>query len=140
MARNTKERNALPTLLRFLKSPVKSPVPYLAECGHVTEGPVLDDLVVLAGVAELRVALHGLGRQANACGLTAGGVRGIQVVVALKDHQLPLRLGDVRGEGLQDVAERHLHLGFQLRTGCQTGQQLHFIKLTTVGTDITHFN
>lgn len=74
--------------------------PYLAECGHITERSIFDDLVILAGVAELCVALHGLGSQANACGLTAGGVRGVQVVVALKHHQLALCLSDVCGEGL----------------------------------------
>lgn len=116
----------------FKKSWVKTSAPYLAERGHVTERSVFDDLVILAGVAELCVALDGLGSQANARGLTAGGVGGVQVVVALEDHQLALCLGDVGGEGLQDMAERHLHLGFQLCTRCQTGQQLHFIKLTAV--------
>lgn len=116
----------------FKKSAVKTWAPYLAECSHITERSVFNDLVVLAGVAQLCVALHGFGSQAKACALTAGGVRRVQVVVALKHHQLALCLSDVCGEGLQDMAERHLHLGFQLCTRCQTGQQLHFKKLTTV--------
>lgn len=117
---------------RGKKSSVKTSTPNLAERSHITEGSVLNDLVILAGVAELGVALHGLGGQANTCGLTAGGVRGVQVVVALKDHQLALCLSDVCGEGLQDMAECHLHLGFHLCPCCQTGQQLHFVKLATV--------
>lgn len=105
---------------------------YLAERRHITERSVLDDLVVLAGVSQLGVALHSLGGQADTRGLAAGGVRGENVVVPLKDHQLALSLGDVCGEGLQDVAERHLHLRFQLSTCCQTGGQHHFVKLASV--------
>lgn len=122
----------------FKKSSVKTSAPYFAERGHITERSVFNDLVILAGVAELCVALYSFGSQSNACGLTAGGVRRVQVVVALKDHQLALCLSDVCGEGLQDMAEHHLHLGFQLRTRCQTGQQLHLIKLTTVWEQTRH--
>lgn len=105
---------------------------YLTKWSHVTEGPILNELIILAGVSQLGVALHGLGGQTDACGLAAGGVRRVQVVVALKDHKLTLSLGDVCGEGVQYVAIRHLHLRFQLCPCCQTGGQLYFIKLTTV--------
>jgi len=101
---------------------------YLAERRHVTERSVLDDLVVLAGVTQLGVGLHSLGGQADACSLAASGIRGVQVVVPLEDHQLALSLRDVGGEGPQDVAQRHLHLRFQLSACRQTGGQLHFVK------------
>lgn len=84
---------------------------YLTESSHVAEGPVLDDLIALTGVTQLCVALHSLGGQTDPCALAASGVRRVEVVVALEDHQLTLGLGDVRGKGLQDVAEGHLHLG-----------------------------
>lgn len=106
--------------------------PYLAEWSHVTEGSVLNDLIHLAGVAQLGVALSSLGGQADTCCLAAGGVRGVQVMVPLKHHQLALGLGDLCGEGSQDVAECHLHLRFQLSTCCQVGRQLYFVKLPTV--------
>lgn len=102
---------------------------HLAECCHITEGSVLDDLVALAGVPQLRVALHRLWGQADACALAAGGVRRVEVVVALEDHQLALGLGDVCGEGFQDVAEGHLQLGLQLGACCQTRGQLDFEEL-----------
>lgn len=105
---------------------------YLTERGHVAERSVLDDLIGLGGVAQLGVALHGLGGQADAGGLAAGGVRRVQVVVSLKHHQLALGLGDVCGEGLQDVAEGHFHLHFQLGTSCQAGGKLHFVEVPTV--------
>lgn len=136
--RTTKMKRLCQHCRSFKKSSVKTSAPYLAELGHVAERSVLEDLVILAGVAQLCVALHSFGGQADACGLTAGGVRGVQVVVALKDHQLALCLSDVCGEGLQDVAEHHLHLGFQLRARCQTGQQLHLIKLTAVWEQTRH--
>lgn len=92
---------------------------HLAKWSHIAEGSVLNDLVILAGVPQLGVALHSLGGQAHTCGLAAGGVRRVQVVVALEDHQLALGLGDVCREGFQDVAKCHLHLGFQLCARCQ---------------------
>lgn len=58
-------------------------------------------------------------------------------MVPLENHQLTLSLGDVCGEGLQDVAERHLHLGLQLSTRSQAGGQLYFIKLPTVTEEMT---
>lgn len=106
--------------------------PYLAKWCHITEGSILNDLVSLAGVAQLSIALHSLRGQADTCGLTACGVRGVQVVVALKDHQLAFSLGDMGGKGFEDVAERHLHFDFKLCSCCQAGGQLHFIKLPTV--------
>lgn len=108
---------------------------YLAERRHVTERSVLNDLVVLAGVTQLGVGFHSLGGQADSGGLAAGGIGGVHVVVPLKDHQLALSLRDVCGEGLQDVAQRHFHLGFYLSPCCQTGGQLHFVKNTTVERD-----
>lgn len=92
---------------------------HLTKWSHIAEGSVFDDLVILAGVPQLGVALHSLGGQAHTCGLAAGGVWRVQVVVALEDHQLTLGLGDVCGEGFQDVAKCHLHLGFQLCACCQ---------------------
>lgn len=105
---------------------------YLAERRYVSEGSILNDLISLAGVAQLGVALHGLGGQADTCGLAAGGIRRVPIVVPLEDHQLTLSLGDVCGERLQDVAKRHIHLCFQLSTWRQTGGQLHFVKLPAV--------
>lgn len=94
-------------LSNFLEASLEAPEIwsqlYLAEWSHITEGSILNDLIVLAGVTQLGVALHSLGGQANTCGLAAGGVRRVKVVVPLKDHQLALSLGDVCGEGLQDV-------------------------------------
>lgn len=103
--------------------------PYLAEWSDVAEWSVLDDLVGLAGVAQLGVALHRLRGQTDAGGLAAGGIRGVQIVVALENHQLTLRLGDLRGERLQDVAKHHLGLHFQLSTGGQSRGQQHFVEL-----------
>lgn len=102
---------------------------HLTKWRHVAEVSVLDDLVALTGVAQLRVALHRLGGQADPCALAAGGVRRVEVMVALEDHQLALGLVDVCGEGFQDVAEGHLHLGLQLGAGCQTRRQLDFEEL-----------
>lgn len=93
---------------------------YLTERSHVAEGSILNDVIILVGVAQLGVALHSLGGQTDTCGLAAGRVRGVQVVAPLKDHQLALSLGDVCGEGLQHVAECHLHLRFHLSTCCQS--------------------
>lgn len=106
--------------------------PHLTEWSYITEGSILNDLIILAGVSQLGIGLDSFGRQADTCGLAAGGIRRVQVVVALKDYQLALSLGDVCGEGFQDMAKCHLHLGFQLCTCCQTRGQLHFIKLSTV--------
>lgn len=102
---------------------------HLTKWRHVAEVSVLDDLVTLTGVAQLRVALHRLGGQADPCALAAGGVRRVEVMVALEDHQLTLGLVDVCREGFQDVAEGHLHLGLQLGAGCQTRRQLDFEEL-----------
>lgn len=110
---------------------------HLAEGSHVAEGSVLDDLVALAGVAQLGVALHRLGGQADPCALAAGGVRRVEVVVALEDHQLALGLGDVCGEGFQDVAEGHLHLGLQLGSCCQSRGQLDFEELPAARENMT---
>lgn len=110
---------------------------YLAKRSNVAEGSILNNLIGFAWVAQLCVALRGLGRKADACGLGAGWIRGVEVVVPLENHQLTLSLGDVCGEGLQDVAERHLHLGLQLSTCSQAGGQLHFIKLPTVAEEMT---
>lgn len=85
-------------------------VSHLAEGRNIFEGSVLYGLFALGGVAQLGVALHGFGGQANACGLGACGVRGVQVVVPLEDHQLTLGLGDVGGERLQHVTEHRLNL------------------------------
>ena len=73
---------------------------YLAVRGNIPEGPVLNDLIVLAGVAQLGVALHILGSKANAGALASGRVRRVHIVVALEHYQLPLCLGNVSGEGL----------------------------------------
>ncbi len=105
---------------------------YLTERSHIPEGSILNDLIILAGVAHLGVALYSLGGQADTCGLAAGGIWGVQVVVPLKDHQLALGLGDMCGKGLQDVSKCHLHFCFQLSTGCQAGGQLNFVKLPAV--------
>lgn len=105
---------------------------YLAERSDVSEGSVLYDLLRLGGVAQPGVALHRLGGQADTCGLAAGGIRGVPIVVPLEDHQLTLSLGDVCGERLQDMAECHVHLCFQLSPWSQTGGQLDFVKLPTV--------
>lgn len=113
---------------------------YLSERGHVTERSVLDDLIGLGGVAQLGVALDSLRGQADAGGLAAGQVWRVQVVVSLKYHQLALGLGDMCGEGLQDVAECHLHLHFQLSTSCQTGGKLHFVKVPSVRKQTTEIS
>lgn len=94
---------------------------YLTERSHIAEGSILYDLIILAGIAQLGVALHCLGSETNTCSLAAGGIWRVQVVVPLKDHQLSFSLGDVCGEGLQDMAECHLHLCFELGTSRQTG-------------------
>ncbi len=91
-------------------------VSHLAEGRNIFERSILHGLVALGGVAQLGVALHVFGGQANTCGLGAGGVWGVQVVVPLEDHQLPLGLGDVGGEGLQHVTEHRLNLHPQFST------------------------
>lgn len=93
---------------------------YLAEWCNISKGSVLDNLISFAWVAQLGVTLHSFGGQAHACGLAAGGIWGVEVVVPLKNHQLALGLGDVRGERLEDVAKGHLHLRFQLCSWSQT--------------------
>ena len=109
----------------------RGPRRYLAESCDVTEGAILDDLVALAWVAQLGVALHGLGGQADTGGLAASGVWGEQVVVPLEDHQLALGLSDVRGERRKDMTEHHVHLHSQLSTCGQAGGQLHLVEFPT---------
>lgn len=104
---------------------------YLAKLSHVPERSIFNDLIILAGVAQLGVALHSLGSKTDACGLAACWVRGVQIVIALKYHKLTFSLGDVCRERLQDMAEGHLHFCFQLSTSCQTGRQQHFVELPT---------
>lgn len=94
---------------------------YLTERGDITEGAILNSFIALAGVAQLGVALHSLRGEADPGGLAAGGVGGVQVVVTLEHHQLTLSLGNVCGEGPQDVAQDSLHLHPQLSAHAQTG-------------------
>lgn len=91
-------------------------VSHLAEGRNIFERPIFNGLLALGGVAQLGVALHSFGGQADAGGLGAGGVWGVQVVVPLEDHQLLLSLGDVRGEGFQHVTEHGLNLHPQFST------------------------
>lgn len=91
-------------------------VSHLAEGRNIFERSILNGLIALGGVAQLGIALHGFGGQANTRGLGAGGVWGVHVVVPLEDHQLSLGLGDVGGEGLQHVTEHRLNLHPQFST------------------------
>lgn len=104
-----------------ISNPGPSETLYLTEWGDITEGAVLNGLITLAGVAQLGVALHSLRGEADPGGLAAGGVGGVQVVVTLEHHQLTLSLGNVCGEGPQDVAQDSLHLHPQLSAHAQTG-------------------
>lgn len=94
-------------------------VSHLAEGRYIFEWSILNGLVALAGVAQFGIALHGFGCQADTGGLGAGGVRGVQVVVPLEDHQLSFGLGDLGGERLQHVTEHRLNLHPQFSTRCE---------------------